>query len=89
MTIDAIVNLAEHPITAPDFATTCRGTLDRDGVLVLPDFITPDALASMREESEDGQDRAHFCTQSHSVYLTPTDPALPDDHPANRKVESS
>ena len=26
---------------------------------------------------------------THNVYLTPSDPALPDDHPYNRQVESS
>lgn len=34
-------------------------------------------------------DKAYFCTQSHSVYLSPSDPDLADDHPRNRQVISS
>jgi len=89
MTIDDIVNLADHPIAKQEFVANCRKTLDEDGVLVLPDFITVGALQAMLAESQDGLEQAYFCTQSHSVYLTPTDPALPDTHPLNRKVTSS
>lgn len=89
MTLNTIINLATHPITDGTFAAQCRETLDRDGVLVLADFIQPDTLATMRAESIAGQDKAYFCTQSHAVYLTPHDPSLPDDHAANRQVTSS
>ena len=43
----------------------------------------------MQAESQAGQDQAYFCTQSHSVYLTPRIPAHGPDHPANRQVVSS
>ena len=89
MTIDTIIDLTTHPITNDSFATQCRETLDQTGVLVLPDFITPAALAAMRAESEAGQKDAYFCSQSHSVYLTPENPEFAADHPANRSVISS
>jgi len=41
--------------------------LDETGVLVLEDFIRPNALATMQAEAAAGQDQAYFCTQSHSV----------------------
>lgn len=89
MSIDTIIDLTAHPITNDSFAQKCRETLDQSGVLVLPDFITPSALAAMRAESEAGQKEAYFCSQSHSVYLTPENPEYGSEHPANRSVISS
>ena len=89
MSLSAIVDLDAHPITDAGFARRCQQTLDRDGVLVLPDFLTPEALAAVHAEARAGRKDAYFCAQNHSVYLTPPDPAYPEDHPANRQVVSS
>ena len=78
-----------YPITDPEFITTCQDTLDKDGVLVLRDFLTRDALASLQTEACAGQPKAYFCAQNHSVYLSPPDPDYPADHPRNREVVSS
>ncbi|UWR21787.1 2OG-Fe(II) oxygenase [Sulfitobacter sp. S190] len=89
MTIDAIIDIERHPITAPDFTARCAATLEDAGVLVLADFIRPDALRRMRDEAVTGEPEAYFCTQSHSVYLTPDTADHAPHHPANRKVVSS
>lgn len=89
MRFEDIVDLKKHPITQSSYNSQCRVTLDSEGVLVLEDFIRPDALEQMHEEGLAEQDKAYFCAQSHSVYLTPDNPDFPDDHPANRKVISS
>ena len=89
MHIDDIIDLSNHPIQDAHFVSKCRATLDETGVLVLPGFITPIALDAMRAEAEAGADQAYFCTQQHSVYLTPPDPNHADTHAANRQVESS
>jgi len=89
MLIEDIVDLNLHPITQVGYSAECRAKLDSEGVLVLEGFIRPEALKQMRAEATAEQDKAHFCAQSHSVYLTPDNPAYPDDHPANRKVLSS
>lgn len=89
MSLAAIVDLETHPITDADFAAHCQQTLDRDGALVLSDFLTPDALAAIHTEAVAGRGEAYFCAQNHSVYLTPPDPTYPEDHPANRQVVSS
>jgi hypothetical protein len=88
MQIADIIDLDRYPLDDA-FGATCAETLEADGVLVLPDFIRSDALASMQAEAIAGQDEAYFCAQNHSVYLTPVDPAFGPDHPANRQVESS
>ena len=89
MRLEEIVDLDRHPVTQRDYADQCAAQLDRDGVLVLDGFILPEPLSLMHSESAAQEDKAYFCTQSHSVYLTPNDPDYPSDHPANRKVVSS
>ena len=89
MIIADIVDAARHPIMDTDFRDECCQTLGREGVLVLADFIQPEALQIMLSESKAAQDDAYFCTQNHSIYLTPPNPDLPATHPANRQVVSS
>ncbi|MDF1728928.1 MAG: 2OG-Fe(II) oxygenase [Sulfitobacter sp.] len=89
MPLAAIVDLESHPITEAAFARSCQQRLDREGALVLADFLTPEALAQIHAEARAGREQAYFCAQNHSVYLTPAQPEYPDDHPANRQVVSS
>ena len=89
MSLDSIIDTGTHPITDAAFGARCAATLDRDGALVLPQFIRPATLAVMQTEAEAVKANAFFCTQSHSVYLTPPDDRLAPDHPANRQVVSS
>ena len=84
-----IVDLDAYPIADAGFAARSADRLDRDGVLVLPEFLRPQALRVVLAEAQAGQDRAYFCRQTHSVYLTPPNPAFAPDHPANRPVVSS
>ncbi|NRB05122.1 MAG: 2OG-Fe(II) oxygenase [Rhodobacteraceae bacterium] len=89
LTLDQIVDLTQFPLGDASFGARCKKTLDRDGALVLSNFIRPDALEEMRRESAAGQDQAYFCAQDHSVYLTPPNPDFPATHAANRQVVSS
>ena len=89
MQLSDIVNPDRFALGDAAFVAQCRATLDSDGVLVLPAFLRADALAAVHAESVAKQDRAYFCAQNHSVYLTPHNPAFPDDHPANRQVVST
>lgn len=89
MRIEDIIDLNAHPLAEAAFADGCKETLDDTGVLVLEGFIRPEALAALADEGAAGRDHAYFCAQEHSVYLTPPDPAFPEDHAANRKVTSS
>lgn len=89
MHLNNIVDLDRYPLADTGFGARCNATLDDDGVLVLEDFIRPAALAAMVAEGEASRKQAYFCTQSHSVYLTPFDPDYPKDHPANRTIQSS
>ena len=63
--------------------------LARDGVCTIQAFLGEADLAALQVEARAARHRAYFCTQSHSVFLTPPDPSLPPTHVRNRQVISS
>ena len=75
MTFDEIIDLESYPLSDPVFRASCRATLDRDGALVIPAFLRPDSVETVRREGEENRHLAFFCRQAHNVYLTPADPA--------------
>lgn len=89
MILEQIVDLETYPLEDPTFQASCRETLDRDGVLVMPGFATPAAIAAIQMDGEEQKDHAYFCSQDHTVYLSAPDPEFPDEHPRNRLVTSS
>ena len=89
MDIEAVVDLESYPVADRDFRSSCRETLNRTGVIVMPRFLKPEAVETIRREGEEGKHLAYFCRQEHNVYLTPRDEAYPADHTRNRIVVSS
>ncbi|HEU4826290.1 MAG TPA: 2OG-Fe(II) oxygenase [Dongiaceae bacterium] len=89
MDLDPVVDLKAYPLGEQAFRAACRERLDRDGVLVLPRFLTQQAIESIRREGEESRHKAYFCAQKHNVYLRPADPAFAESHPRNRLVVSS
>ncbi len=89
MNLNDIVDLESYPLDDDDFRTANKMAFDRNGVLVMPAFLRPDAIDTVCREGEASQHHAYFCSQNHNVYLTPPDPDYPADHPRNREVVSS
>ena len=89
MQLPDIVQIDRHPIAEVDYQRSCKAELDAKGVLSLAHFMTADALDLLAAESHRGMNEAHFCSQHHSVYLAPPDPAFAAYHPRNRPVVSS
>lgn len=83
------INHAHFDLGDETFRALCRRTLADTGVLVLPEFLTPDAVAAVREEGENNMHRAFYTASTHNIYLKPSDPEFPADHPRNREVCSS
>lgn len=84
-----IVDLNRYALDDEDFRRQCRQLLSDNGVLVLSEFLTPTAIASIREEGEVNRHLAYFTAARHNIYIDDPDPALPADHPRNREVASS
>lgn len=80
---------SKHPISSPVYLAECKYILDRDGVLVLPNFLTDQAIDQVKAEGQQKISDAYFCISKHNVYLTPPDPDYPLDHPRNWEVTSS
>ncbi len=88
-TLAKIIDLDCFPIEEADFQAACKGTLDKEGALVLRGFLKPDAIASIKQEGEENRHLAYFTQSNHNIYLAPPDPHLPADHPRNREVVST
>ena len=89
MALETIIDTQAFPIGERGFRARCRADLDRDGVLVMPGFLLPDAVETVRREGVAHRDQAYFCAQDHTAYLSPPDPDHAPDHPRNRLVVST
>jgi len=84
-----VISLEQFPLGDDEFRASCREALDKDGLLVLPGFLTDEALGSVRAEGNEKQRLAYYCEQRHNVYLTPPESGFAADHPRNREITSS
>jgi len=87
--LDAVIDLQQYRLDDDGFRSESKSTLDEKGVLVLPGFLKPAAIAAIQSEGRENQHLAYYTADSHNIYLTPPDPACPDSHPRNREVSSS
>lgn len=87
--INAVVSTHSHPLSDEDYQEQCKAVLDEHGVLVLKDFLTPEAIEAVRKDGLQNQHLAYYTNSDHTAYLSPVDPAYADDHPCNRMVTSS
>ena len=87
--VSELVQPQHLPLRGSAFLADCKHTLDRDGVLVLPDFLTPKAVGAVRREGEESRQLAYYTVSKHNIYLKPSDPAFAPEHPRNREVASS
>ena len=84
-----LVNLNLYPLHDPDYRARSKETLDQRGVLVLPNFLTENAIASVAREGVENQHLAYYTVSDHNAYLKPADESLDESHPRNRNVSSS
>ena len=80
---------AVYSLASDAFRVRCKRQLRDNGVLVLQEFVPSLILQEMKRQSRENGAQAYFCDQRHSVYLGPSDPDFPSDHPRNRTVVSS
>lgn len=84
-----VIDLEQYPLHNDNFRTECKRALDENGVLVMPGFLKPAAVASIQREGEENRHLAYYTVNSHNIYLSSPDPEYPPDHPRNREVSSS
>lgn len=83
------IDLLRHPLGDSDYRTACKDMLDRDGVLVLPQFFRSESIEKVVTQSMQCSTDVFYADSTHNVYLTDPDDSLPDDHPFNAQVLSS
>ncbi len=87
--LEKIVDFEKFSLDDDKFRADCKRTLDETGVLVLPGFLKPAAVASIQKDGVEYQHLAYYTTDTHNIYLTPPDPEFSASHPRNRQVPSS
>ena len=85
----SVVDFYSCPIGKQDFVTSCRETFESEGVLTLGGFLKKQAVKELVLEAEGQKELAYYTSATHSVYLTPHQDHLADDHIHNRQVNSS
>ena len=89
MQLSQVINLATHPIHDTKYEQACKQKFDKDGILVLKQFLTPAALTTVVNEGKNKQHLAFYTESGPNVYLTQTDSNFSNDHPRNKWVQSS
>jgi len=84
-----VVNFVENPLNDEAFRSQCKARLDADGAVVLDKFLLLNTISSIKEDGINNQHLAYYTANTHNLYLSPNDPNFADDHPRNRKVNSS
>ena len=87
--LDKIVDLDKYPLDESNFQMECKSLFEADGSLILPQFLSPEAIARIQLESAECKHLAYFTDDKHTVYLSPPDPIFDNNHPRNRLVSSS
>ena len=83
MTPEKIVNLTLSPIFDRDFINSCKMQLSRNGVLLIENFLSVDAVSNLQCEAKSLRQLAFFCRQHHNVYLLEHESSLSDKHIRN------
>jgi hypothetical protein len=89
MTFEDVIDLKSSQITDPAYIQKCKETLDRNGAIVIDNFITAQALEKIRLEGEAKKDLAFFTNKQHNIYISDSDPSYPENHIRNQLVTSS
>ncbi|MFT6952623.1 MAG: hypothetical protein ACJAUL_003795 [Paraglaciecola sp.] len=89
MNVEEVIDLKSHQITESIYLQKCKEKLERDGVLVIENFIRPQALDKIRVEGKEKQGLAFYTNQQHNVFISDADPRYSNDHIRNKLVKSS
>ncbi|TYL46978.1 2OG-Fe(II) oxygenase [Marinomonas sp. IMCC 4694] len=89
MSLSSLINNARYPIANSDFKADCKKTLEQNGALILPDFLSDRSIERIIKEGESKQHLAWYTQSTHNVYLSNIDPDYGAEHARNKQVNSS
>lgn len=88
-----VVDTERYPLQAPDSdawndaVARARQSLQASGCCVLPGFVRPEAVETLRAQCAEVAPLAYYDVETVNVYNTAPDPSLPADHPARVTTE--
>lgn len=68
---------------------TCKAILDREGILVLPDFVSEEAVKELQKEAQALKPKAYRSSSAYNLYVLPQDPGFSNDAPRNRQFTTT
>ena len=85
--IGDIIDLQRYPLTGDKSAIVKEAAerYRRNGVCLLPGFLTTGGVSAMSAEVEALQGEAFRCDDHHNAYLASDDGSLPEDHPRRQR----
>lgn len=87
--INQIVNLDLHPFNnSINYLDDCKKKLKNNSVLLLENFLLPNALKNIQYEANLLHSKAYYCFQSHTVLLNQKNNDLDFNDPCNIEVHS-
>ena len=90
----ALVNLADYPLDQPGssqyrtLVEAQRARLAAEGMINLPEFLTPEGVTTCRQEIDDRSDIAYHAISKRHPYGYHTDASYPATHPLNRLAKT-
>lgn len=70
-------------------AKSCKTILDKEGILVLPDFISLEVIKELQGEAKELKPKAYRSNSAYNLYVLPQDPDFPEDAPRNRQFRTT
>lgn len=78
-----------NPTYALSYLGERKTTYLKNGILVLENFLSPEAFSSIFTESVQLAPQRYRSTSQYNVYIKPNDPTFPPESPRNRVFRSS
>ena len=91
----SIVDLEKYPIQDPQsekyhqLLTETRNSYDKNGIVILPGFLTDDAITASVAEVLKARGEEWLTESSHNVFLDSGDSTFPPGHIRNRELPTS
>jgi hypothetical protein len=89
MLLSEVLNTSKYNLESNALVESCKATLEQEGAIVLPDFLTEQAIRAIVDEGKEKKSLAWYTSNTHNVYLTDIDSDYALGHVKNKQVNSS
>ena len=72
-----IIDLEQYPLDNVNFRAECKRVLDKNGTLIMRNFLKTMAISSIQREGVENQHLAYYTMDNHNIYLTQSDQDFP------------